>query len=68
MFMFNQLVGEQDFGEQGTFGLLHHLVLLINYDLWSHDNFGEDLIINPKSGSVFYYYWDKTNGTETLEQ
>ena len=28
--------------------------------LWSHDNFGEDLIINPKDGGLFY--WDKTNG------
>ena len=28
--------------------------------LWSHDNFGEDLILNPKDGAI--YYWDKTNG------
>ncbi len=28
--------------------------------LWSHDNFGEDLIINPRDGGVFY--WDRTNG------
>ena len=27
--------------------------------LWSHDNFGEDLIINPRDGGI--YYWDKTN-------
>jgi len=26
--------------------------------LWSHDNFGEDLIINPRDGGI--YYWDKT--------
>jgi hypothetical protein len=31
--------------------------------LWSHDNFGEDLLINPRDGGV--YLWDKTNGTET---
>ena len=24
--------------------------------LWSHDNFGEDLLINPRDGAV--YYWD----------
>jgi hypothetical protein len=24
--------------------------------LWSHDNFGEDLIINPRAGGI--YYWD----------
>ena len=28
--------------------------------LWSHDNFGEDIIINPKDSGLFY--WDKTNG------
>jgi hypothetical protein len=27
---------------------------------WSHDNFGEDIIINPRDGGLFY--WDKTNG------
>lgn len=27
--------------------------------LWSHDNFGEDLLINPIDGAI--YYWDKTN-------
>ena len=27
---------------------------------WSHDNFGEDLIINPRDGGLFY--WDKTSG------
>jgi len=31
--------------------------------LWSHDNFGEDLLINPRDGGV--YLWDKTNGTGT---
>tara|TARA_R100001086_G_scaffold80016_1_gene38974 strand:+ start:2445 stop:4595 length:2151 start_codon:yes stop_codon:yes gene_type:complete len=30
---------------------------------WSHDNFGEDLIINPRDGGIFY--WDKTNGLST---
>tara|TARA_R110000803_G_scaffold64859_3_gene125977 strand:- start:1299 stop:3182 length:1884 start_codon:yes stop_codon:yes gene_type:complete len=29
--------------------------------LWSHDNFGEDLLLNPRDGAI--YYWDKTNGT-----
>ena len=31
--------------------------------LWSHDNFGEDLLINPRDGGVFL--WDATNGTGT---
>ena len=28
--------------------------------IWSHDNFGEDLLINVRDGDIFY--WDKTNG------
>ena len=31
--------------------------------LWNHDNFGEDLLLNPRDGSIFY--WDKSNGTGT---
>ena len=31
--------------------------------VWSHDNFGEDLFINPRDGGV--YRWDKTNGLGT---
>ena len=27
---------------------------------WSHDNFGEDLILNPRDGAI--YYWDKSTG------
>ena len=30
---------------------------------WSHDNFGEDLIINPRDNGLFY--WDKTDGTSS---
>ena len=29
--------------------------------IWSHDNFGEDLILNVRDGGLFY--WDRTNGT-----
>ena len=29
--------------------------------LWSHDNFGEDLLINPRDGSI--YYWDSSADT-----
>ena len=29
--------------------------------IYSHDNFGEDLIINPRDAGLFY--WDRTNGT-----
>jgi hypothetical protein len=31
--------------------------------LWTLDNFGEDLICNPRGGGIFY--WDKTNGVTT---
>jgi len=31
--------------------------------LWSHDNFGEDLIINPRDAGIFY--WDRTNNLST---
>ena len=31
--------------------------------LWSHDNFGEDLLINPRDDEICY--WDKTNNVTT---
>ena len=31
--------------------------------LWSHDNYGEDLLINPRDGGI--YYWDSSVGTST---
>lgn len=31
--------------------------------LWSHDNFGEDLLLNPRDSAI--YYWDKTNNLST---
>ena len=30
---------------------------------WSHDNFGEDLVMNVRDGAI--YYWDKSGGTST---
>ena len=29
--------------------------------LWSHDHFGEDLVMNPRAGGI--YYWDESSGT-----
>jgi hypothetical protein len=29
--------------------------------IWSHDNFGEDLLFNVRNGGI--YYWDKSSGT-----
>ena len=34
-----------------------------NLSNWTHDNFGEDLLINVKNGGI--YYWDRTSGTTT---
>lgn len=31
--------------------------------LWSHDNFGEDLILNPRDSNI--YYWDRSNNLST---
>ena len=31
--------------------------------LWSQSNFGEDLLLNPRGGGL--YYWDQTNGLNT---
>ena len=34
-----------------------------NLRIWSHDNFGEDLIFNERNGQVFY--WEKITGVGT---
>jgi hypothetical protein len=31
--------------------------------IWSHDNFGEDLLMNVRNGGI--YYWDRTGGFTT---
>ena len=46
-------------GEAATGGL----VTTNQIRLWSHDNFGEDLIINARDDNI--YYWDKTNNLST---
>jgi len=48
---------------EGTFGSTTALSFVNQLRLWSHDNFGEDLIINPRFGGVFY--WDESNGLTT---
>ena len=52
-------------GEAGTWGRLTWgsaatITTTSVLRLWSHDNFGEDLIINVRNAGI--YYWDKTNG------
>jgi hypothetical protein len=45
---------------RGTWNSGADLTTVGELRLWSHDNFGEDLLINPRNGAI--YYWDKSNG------
>ena len=47
----------------GTFGSVTTLSQANQLRLWSHDAFGEDLIINPRAGGI--YYWDESSGVST---
>ena len=47
----------------GTFGSTSALSLTNQLRLWTHDNFGEDLIINPRAGGI--YKWVENNGLGT---
>lgn len=51
--------GSSTWGRLG-WGSGSSLTTTTNIRLWSHDNFGEDLIINPRDSNV--YYWDKGIG------
>ena len=44
----------------GTWGSATALSETNQLRLWSHDAFGEDLIINPRNGGIFY--WDESSG------
>ena len=49
---------------RGTWGSASTDAIVSNtLRLWSHDNFGEDLLINVRDGGLFY--WDATNGLGT---
>ena len=48
---------------RGTWGSGTDLTTVGALRLWSHDNFGEDLLINPRNGAI--YYWDKSSGLTT---
>jgi len=45
----------------GTWGSVSPISASSQLRLWSHDNFGEDLVINPRGGGIFY--WDESSGT-----
>lgn len=47
--------GRDGWGEAASSGL----TTTNQIRLWSHDNFGEDLIINARDSNI--YYWDKSN-------
>ena len=47
----------------GTFGSSSEQSFTNQLRLWTLDNFGEDMVSNPRNGGI--YYWDKTNGVST---
>ena len=47
----------------GGFGSTSALAATGQLRLWTHDNFGEDLIINPRGGSI--YRWVENDGLTT---
>lgn len=47
----------------GGFGAVSALDTTNQLRLWTHDNFGEDLIINPRAGGI--YRWKENNGVST---
>ena len=47
----------------GTFGSSSAISATGQLRLWTHDNFGENLIINPRGGGI--YRWLENDGTDT---
>ena len=47
----------------GTWGAAADLSLTNQLRLWSIDNFGDDVILNPRAGGIFF--WDESSGTNT---
>jgi hypothetical protein len=54
--------GANGWGE-GTFGSVEALSNTNQLRIYSHDNFGEDLVFNVRNGGV--YYWDTSGGTSS---
>ena len=48
---------------EGTFGSTSPLSTSNQLRLWTHDHYGEDLIINPRAGGI--YRWVQDNGLDT---
>jgi len=51
-----------DYWGAGTWGSVSALGSTNQLRLWSHDNYGEDLIINARGSGIFY--WDESEGTD----
>jgi len=47
----------------GTWGSVSAISASSQLRNWSHGNFGEDLVLNPRGGGVFY--WDQSGGATT---
>ena len=47
----------------GTFGSTNALTAIGQLRLWTNDNFGENLMINPRGGGI--YRWKQDDGTNT---
>jgi len=50
----------------GTWGSLTTLGFTNQLRLWSQDNFGEDLLMNPRQGGIFY--WDVSDSYTTVQR
>jgi len=48
---------------EGTFGSATALSVVNQLRLWTHDHFGENLIMNVRGGGI--YQWTENNGTNT---
>ena len=63
----DSMVGGNGWGSstwgRGTWGSASELTTTTKLRTWSHDNFGEDLIINPRDSGI--YYWDRTNNLDS---
>tara|TARA_R110001599_G_scaffold94686_5_gene246084 strand:- start:1102 stop:2952 length:1851 start_codon:yes stop_codon:yes gene_type:complete len=46
-----------------TWGSANDLTLTNQLRLWSIDNFGDDVVLNPRAGGIFY--WDESSGGNT---
>ena len=52
-----------DYWGAGTFGSVSSLGSTNQLRIWSHDNFGEDLLICARGAGIFY--WDESGGANT---